>query len=56
MNTLNSLSKNSGAKHAMDPPIGAIVVARRSWREIFLWETPTHEKLTKSREHLSQSR
>src|SRR5437868_14381443 len=31
----------------------AIVVARRSWREISWWET---EKLTKFREHLSQSR
>src|SRR5205085_11425678 len=33
-----------------------IVAPRRSWREIFLWKTPTHEKLTKCREHLSQSR
>jgi hypothetical protein len=44
----------------------AIVVARRSWREISLWKTgdpkngehpnPTYEKLTKFREYLSQSR
>jgi hypothetical protein len=33
-----------------------IVAPRRSWRGIFLWKTPTHEKLTKFREHLSQSR
>ena len=36
-----------------------IVVPRRSWREISLWKTghsTTNEKLTKFREHLSQSR
>jgi hypothetical protein len=33
-----------------------IVAPRRSWREISLWETPTHEKLTKFYDHLSQGR
>jgi len=34
----------------------AIVVARRSWREISLWKTQQMKKLNKFREHLSQSR
>jgi len=34
----------------------AIVVARRSWREISLWKIQTFKKLTKFREHLSKSR
>ena len=34
----------------------AIVVPRRSWRENFFVENPTFQKLTKFREHLSQSR
>jgi len=34
----------------------AIVVARRSWREISFGKNPTFKKLTKFREHLSKSR